>query len=139
PPSAVTAVPAGPQSRAAVAGPPSPENPHTPVPARVVIVPLGDTRLTRSPSNSAIKMPPSAVTATPSGRLSRAAVAGPPSPEKPLTPVPAMVVIIPLGDTRRTRLFSGSAMRKPPSAVTATALAELNRAAVAGPPSPEKP
>jgi hypothetical protein len=65
-----------------------------PVPATVVIVPPGETRRTRRLSASAIRNPPSAVTAIPNGELSWAAVAAPPSPEKPGVPVPATVKML---------------------------------------------
>jgi hypothetical protein len=42
--------------------------------------------------------------------LSCADAAGPPSPEKPGVPVPAKVVIMPAGSTRRTRLLDVSAI-----------------------------
>ena len=71
--------------------------------------------------------------------LSAAEVAGPPSPEKPWVPLPATVVMIPLGDTFRIRLLMVSAMKRFPEASTATPLGKLNDAEVAGPPSPEKP
>jgi hypothetical protein len=103
PPSAVAATPRGELSWAAVAAPPSPADPPVPVPATVVIVPPGDTRRTRWLPRSAIRKPPSAVAATPAGEVSWAAVAALPSPADPAVPVPATVVIVPPGDTRRTR------------------------------------
>ena len=63
----------------------------------------------------------------------RARTAGPLSPEKPATPVPATVAIVPSGATFRTR--AASSTRKPPSSARATATG-LTRALVAGPPSP---
>ena len=75
---------------AAVAGPPSPEKPNVPVPATVVIVPFDDTCLIRWLPVSAITKLPSGSNATPWTRLSWAAVAGPPSPEKPARRVPAL-------------------------------------------------
>ncbi|MFZ0041617.1 MAG: hypothetical protein WAK93_09940, partial [Solirubrobacteraceae bacterium] len=53
--------------------------------------------------------------------------------------MPAIVVIVPFGATRRTRLLPWSAIRKPPSGVGVTLIGVLSSAAVAGPPSPEKP
>ncbi len=48
-------------------------------------------------------------TATPTGCVSWAWEAGPPSPAKPGAPVPATVLIVPSMPTLRTRLLSGSA------------------------------
>ena len=54
---------------------------------------------------------PSAMSRSPSSRtqalgfVSRADVAGPPSPEYPEVPVPATVVMIPAGVTSRTTLL----------------------------------
>jgi hypothetical protein len=59
PPARIGAVPCGPSSRAAVAGPPSPPNPATPVPATVLSVPLAHSRLTRCKFDDAIQAPPS--------------------------------------------------------------------------------
>jgi hypothetical protein len=56
---------------------------------------------------------------TPFEELSLAMVAGPPSPEDPSVPVPATVVIVPAGDTRRTPLVVGVGDQK--SAVRCTA------------------
>src|SRR5262245_11322821 len=126
-------------SAAPSAGPPSPEKPAVPLPATVVIVPVGETRRTRLLLESAIRKPPSAVTDTAFGDHSRAAVAGPPSPEKPSVPLPATVVIVPVDETLRIRLLIASAIRNPPSRVAATATGRSSLALVAGPPSPEKP
>src|SRR5207244_2835086 len=141
PPSAVAATPTGPNSLAAVAGPPSPVEPElVSVPATVVIVPPGETRRIAWLEVSAIRKPPSAVAATPSGKLSLAAVAGPPSPVEPDTvSVPATRVIVPAGETRRIAWLFASALRKPPSAVAATPSGRLRLAAVAGPLSPVEP
>src|SRR5262245_18527281 len=105
PPSGVAATAIGVSSSAAVAGPPSPgpAKSNLPLRAAVVIVPAGDTRRTRELPLSAMRNPPSALTATPNGRASWAAEAGPPSPRIPSVPSPATVVIVPPGDTRRTR------------------------------------
>ena len=54
-----------------------------PLPATVVMMPLADTFRIRPLKESAIKRFPEASTATPTGLHSDAAVAGPPSPEKP--------------------------------------------------------
>src|SRR6188472_4458500 len=53
------------------------------------------TRRTRSFDASAMANEPSGSATTLCGSASLAAVAGPPSPEYPLTPVPATVVIVP--------------------------------------------
>ena len=50
-----------------------------------------------------------------------------------------MVVIVPLGSTRRTRKLCWSAIRIPPAASTTTPVGWLSCAFVAGPPSPAKP
>ena len=104
--------------------------------ASVVITPAGSTSRTRLLRWSAMATAPSGSCATPVGKSSRACVAGPPSPEKPPRPVPATVVMIPRGDTRRMRWRSVSATRKPPSGVAATAVGNVSRASPAGPPSP---
>jgi hypothetical protein len=75
----------------------------------------------------------------PFGPLSRACVARPRSPEKPARPVPANVEIFPPWLTLRTPLLEKSAMDRIPCFVTATPCGLLSRAAVARPPSPEKP
>src|SRR5260221_8201271 len=79
---------------------------------------------------------PDESTATPTGKLNCADVAGPPSPEKPPTPAPATALIPPEGSTLRTRLLLESAMYSCP-ALTATSAGESSLAAVAEPPSPE--
>src|SRR5207253_2707872 len=71
---------------------------------------------------------------------SLAAVAGPPSPVEPgAVSVPATLVIVRAGETRRIAWFPWSAIRKPPSAVAATPKGLWSLAAVAGPPSPVEP
>jgi hypothetical protein len=47
--------------------------------------------------------------------LSSASVAGPPSPEKPADPVPAIVVMMPAVSTLRSRLLSVSAKIRLPA------------------------
>ena len=94
---------AGQMSRAAVAGPPSPLKPCTPVPATVVMIPSGLTFRTRLLSVSAMKRFPCPSAVTPQGRASIALVAGPPSPLKPYDPFPATVVMMPAGLTFRIR------------------------------------
>ncbi len=66
-----------------------------------------------------------------------AVVAGPPSPEKPVDPLPATVVMIPFRPTLRMRPQAAKKMF--PAGSTAIACAKHNEALVAGPPSPEKP
>ena len=78
------------------------------------------------------------------GKLSVAPVAAPPSPQAGNTPaqsppVPAAVVIVPAGLTRRTTRLLKSAIRNPPSPVDATPVGPLIVAAVAAPPSPVYP
>ena len=133
-PSSVT--PLGDQSRAAVAGPPSPRKPPSPPPATVVMTPVA-ARRTRELSESAMKRFPAPSSATPTGPASCAAVAGPPSPPKPCSPVPATVVMMPVTvSTRRTRPLEASAMKRFPAPSSATPTGKSSRAAVAGPPSP---
>ena len=83
-------------SSASVAGPSSPLFPAVPVPATRVITPAADTLRTSLLPVSAIRNPPSAVTATPRGPWSWASVAGPSSPLFPAVPVPATRVITPI-------------------------------------------
>ena len=61
-----------------------------------MITPAADTLRTSLLPMSAIRNRPSAVTATPPGRLSCASVARPPSPLLPAVPVPATQVIMPV-------------------------------------------
>src|SRR5664280_2025204 len=83
---------------------------------------------------------PAASTARPIGATRHAWVAGPPSPQKPLVPLPATVVMVPSGATRRTRLLlPGSAMYRLPAASRARPPGPWRHAWVAGPPSPQKP
>jgi len=87
-----------------------------PLPATVVMVPPGVTLRIRMFPRSAMNRFPAASTATATGANNSADVAGPPSPEKPPMPscapkpLPATVVMMPLVDTLRTRLFRESAM-----------------------------
>src|SRR5690242_18393489 len=103
-------MPSGVYREAAVAGPPSPEKPYWPLPAIVVISPDGDTLRTTLFPVSAMYRFPTESTATPSGLLRDAAVAGPRSPEKPNNPLPAAVAITPSGDTFRILAFRWSAI-----------------------------
>src|SRR5262245_53837858 len=82
---------------------------------------------------------PDASTTTATGELICAEVAGPPSPENPLAPVPATVRMMPSGVTFRTRWLLGSAMYRSPAVSTATSAMPLNCAEMAGPPSPAEP
>lgn len=75
--------------RAAVAAPPSPEEPATPVPATVEMVPEVSTLRTLSLPKSATKRLPPESSSSPLGVRSWAEVAGPPSPVSPAAPVPA--------------------------------------------------
>src|SRR5438874_11280735 len=77
-----------------------------PPPATVVITPLASTlRTTAFPPSTMYQFPaPSAARQLPRSESSRAranfaAVAGPPSPVYPLTPVPATVLLAPAGGT----------------------------------------
>jgi len=90
----------------------------------------------RTRVRSSTRKPPSSVPATATG-LTRAWVAGIPSPPPPgtSTPRPATVVIRPSGHTRRTRSWNSSANRNPPSENAAIAVGSTN-ASTAGPPSP---
>src|SRR5215471_14196278 len=82
----------------------------------------------------------------PVGQPNLALIAGPPSPEKPYSPVPATVTIAPEGDTLRIRLFALSATNRlpavskasPPGLVAPTRSKD-SVALLAGPPSPENP
>src|SRR4029453_2290244 len=82
----------------------------------------GSTKRMAALPGSAIRNPPAGVVATAYGIVRLAAVAGPPSPlmKTDDVPVPATVVITPVGETRRTRLPNQSAIRKPPSGVVAS-------------------
>src|SRR5215208_4858212 len=86
-----------------------------------------------------MKRLPAASTARPRGQLSAAFVAGPPSPEKPSTPRPTTVVMIPSGLTWRTRWLSPSEMKRLPAPSSALKVGKRRRASAAGPPAPEKP
>src|SRR5262249_46056800 len=131
-------------SWAAVAGPPSPLVPATPVPATVTMVPFTPTARIRWSPVSATYTDPSDAPATPVGAESLAATAGPPSPHAARglahgDPVPAIVVIVPLGATRRTLWLPVSATSTDPSCPVATPCGADSFAATAGPPSPLDP
>ena len=94
-PAALMARPKGPLSSAEVAGPPSPEYPEVPLPAKVLMIPDGVTsRMTVLPASD-INISPFESNATPSGSWSCASVAGPPLPVEPDSPSPATVLTIP--------------------------------------------
>jgi hypothetical protein len=102
------------------------------------------TRRMRALRVSAMRSEPSAGwTAMPDGVLRYARVAGPPSPPRFPTPKqsdPATVVIVPFGDTRRTKCAPLSAISSEPSAgCTATSVGPISAAATAGLPSAERP
>ena len=106
------------------AGPPSPLKPKAPVPANVVMIPSGPTLRTLSWPDATWLMYRllSGPTASAKGLTSWAWVAGPPSPQAPLEqglPLPATVVMIPSGDTFRTRWLPLSAMNRLPSGPSA--------------------
>src|SRR6185437_9760153 len=87
------------------------------------------------------RLPPES-SATSVGLLRPALVAGPLSPEKPATPFPATVLMMPSGVTLRMRWLPVSAMYRLPEESTANPACALERfkaALVAAPPSPEKP
>lgn len=88
---------------------------------------------------SATKTWPASSTTIPCGESSCASVAGPPSPDSPAEPVPATVVMIPSGPIRRTRWLSVSTTKMLPSGAESMVRGARSLAAVAGPPSPEKP
>jgi len=102
----------------------------------VVMVPSGPTRRMLWLPLSAMKRLPALSTAIPVGLFSRAATAGPPSPLKPVSPVPATVVMVPEGSTRRIRSFRVSAINKFPVLSIARPDGACSRAWVAGPLSP---
>src|ERR1035441_9336094 len=88
-PAPSTATPSGGEIAAEVAGPPSPLKSEVPFPATVLIVPAGVTIRTRLFHQSAMNRFPAPSTAMPWGELNSAEAAGPPSPLKPLVPLPA--------------------------------------------------
>src|SRR5215813_15405432 len=90
------------ESRAAVAGPPSPLKPDVPSPATVEMTPSGV--ILRMRLDAATKRLPAPSAATPVGEEIWAAVAGPPSPLKPDVPSPATVEMTPSGVILRMRL-----------------------------------
>src|SRR5579863_2213335 len=117
-----------------VAGPPSPVYAQQAPPAAVEILPFKSTLRIDSPL--AIYRLPEESTATPAGPLKVAEAAGPLSPDSPVWPVPAKVVIVPEGATFRTRLAAKSAIKRLPVKSTATPDGLLSRALIDDPPSP---
>src|SRR5271157_3239593 len=80
---------------------------------------------------------PAPSSATPDGNASDPLTAGPPSPDHPLVPLPATVVMVWVAaSTRRTRLPDRSAMKRLPAASTATPNGKFREASAAGPLSP---
>src|SRR3990172_6505759 len=140
-PTRSTPTPVGKFSWALVAAAPSPENPRVPVPAKVLINPVPTSTLrTRLLEVSAMNTLPTPSTVTPYGRFSWAPVAAAPSPENPLIPLPATVLINPVtASTLRTRSLKESATNTLPTPSTATPYGEFSWAPVAAPPSPENP
>ena len=139
-----------PMNEAAVAGPPSPEWANAPLPANVLMIPeILSTRLTRLFAPSEMYKSPRASTAKPSICLKPpprsppncAAVAGPPSPEKPSVPLPATVSMIPVA-TVTLRTF-GAVLVSPKYTLPSRSVASDHGlricAAMAGPPSPVDP
>ena len=140
-------------SCALVAGPPSPPLPQSslvmmpvvvagPLPATDVMTPvLAATRRMRWLSLSAMNRSPAALSAKPVGVVRLALVAGPPSPRRPVAPVPATVVMTPVpASIRRTRLLAESVKSRLPPPSTSIALgSDDSPALVAGSPSPLKP
>src|SRR5436189_1417303 len=113
-------------------------SPKMPLPATVVITPVAASRR-RIRRSEPMKRFPALSTATLSGPDSAAEVAGPPSPLKPIVPLPATVVMTCVAASiRRIRLFIESAMNRFPALSTATPCGSFNCDAAAGPPSPLK-
>ena len=129
---------------AEAAGPPSPlaapATVFSPEPANpsIALVVASILRTRRLPSTT-YRLCATSI-ANPIGWFTFALSAGPLSPLVSKSPLPAMVVMIPVaGSTRRTRLFSVSAMRIVPSVSTATDRGWLSAASAAGAPSPANP
>src|SRR5437660_1458336 len=117
-PARSTATGFGPFSRTLVAGPPSPET-AVPPPATVVMIPLAATLRIRLDAASVMYKLPARSTATAAGGDNVALAAGPPSPSGkqpifPGQPMPATVVMVPLGETLRTLELLLSAMNTLP-------------------------
>jgi hypothetical protein len=131
-------------SFAAVASPPSPELPDTPVPAIVVITPVDRfTMRTDGAAKPAMRRFPLLSSARPCGEEIFADVAGPSSPEYPDIPDawPAKCEIMPVSsESTRTRWFAVSEMYNSPRASSsARPEGAFSSAAVPAPPSPVRP
>src|SRR5438309_2445303 len=106
------------------------------------MIPLAETlRIRLDPASVMYKLPARS-TATAAGGDNTALAAGPPSPSGkqkiwPAQLMPATVVMVPPGETLRTRELLVSAMNTLPAASTATPAGFASCALVAGPPSPE--
>ena len=131
----------GPLNVALDAGPPSPEYPRFPFPAKRVILPV--LRLIDRialPSRSHIYTCPFGPTATARGPMRDASWYGPPSPVCSFFTFPQKVSIIPvLRSSTRMRWSDTSAMYRCPLWSSARPLGSRNWAFAPGPPSPEKP
>ena len=88
---------------------------------------------------SAMSRLPSGATTSPRGDANSAATAGPPSPAKPICPLPANVSMTPSRPTTRIRWLCMSATNSRPSLATATPAGESSSAETAKPPSPPNP
>ena len=127
-------------SCAASAGPPSPESPCVPLPATVVMTPAGEINRTRWLPVSGKRMLPSGSAAMPRGAAICANVAGPPSPEKPNVPVPAIVVMMPVAlDTCLMRWLPVSAITKLPVGKKRDAVREVELGAAGEAPVAREP
>ena len=86
-------------------------------------------------SRSAMKTSPDWSAAIPHGSFNCAEVAGPPSPEKPATPVPAIVEIVPVDEISRTRAITSSTKYTFPELSQAIDWGAMTADCVAGTPS----
>ena len=121
----------------AAASPLSPENPATPVPAIVVIIPpLGEIKRMRELFFSATYTFPAESVFTAKGPERKADDAAPPSPIKIEDPPPPAKVVMMLAEMRRMRPLPRSAMKTSPAAFIATPVGPTRRAFVGEPPSP---
>src|ERR1039458_3730836 len=119
-----------------MARPPSPLYPAVPLPANVLMVPVGLTRRIRLfPRSVMYRFPALSLTQSVGPNIA-AAVAGPPSPEYPDAPLPATVVIVPPGEIRR---MAPTAAYRLPLGSNARSSGPSSSACGAGPPSPVYP
>ena len=118
---------------AAVAGPPSPESPTSPVPAIVDTTPAALIRRMRVPWSAKYTSPCASTTSFP-GDIA-VAVAARPSPSKKSEPVPAMLRIKPVDRSTR-RMKYPSTNKTSPLPATARPPILNTPAFTAGPPSP---